>query len=201
MIRKPLIAVLIVLGGAAFASADTFTIDATHSSVGFSVRHMAISKVKGAFGEFEGTVDFDPMDTTKWSCDVVIQTASIDTHAERRDNHLRSPDFFNAEEFPTISFKSTKVIPKGKDKLEINGDFTMHGVTKPVTLEAEILGSMEDARGNKRMGFSATTTINRMDYGVNWNKTLETGGLVVSHDVDITLEIEAIMEKPEESTE
>jgi polyisoprenoid-binding protein YceI len=201
MIRNSLITAVIVLCTAAFASADTYSIDATHSSVGFSVRHMAISKVRGTFGEFEGTVNIDPADTAKWSCDVIIQTTSIDTQAERRDNHLRSADFFNVEEFPTITFKSTKVTPKGKDKLEITGDFTMRGVTKPVTIEAELLGAMEDARGNKRMGFSATTTVNRMDFGVNWNKTLETGGLVVSHDVEIMLEIEAIWEKPEESTE
>lgn len=201
MIRKSLIAVLLVFGAASLASADTYTIDATHSNVGFAVRHMTVSKVRGSFGKFEGTVNVDPADTTKWSCDVVIQTASINTQAERRDNHLRSADFFNAEEFPTLTFKSTKVAPKGKDKFEINGDLTMRGVTKPVTLEAEILGSMQDSKGNKRLGFSATTTIDRMDYGVSWNKTLDTGGLVVGHDVDITLEIEAVWENPEASTE
>jgi len=198
MIRRTLLAALLVCGVSITASAETYKIDATHSYVGFTVRHMAISKVKGAFNEFEGTIDIDPADTTKWACDVTIQTASIDTRSERRDGHLKSPDFFNAEEFPTITFKSTKVVPKGNGALEIMGDLTMHGVTKPVTLDAEYLGGMESERG-KRAGFTATTTIDRMDYGVSWDNMMETGGLVVSHDVDITLEIEASMRYPEES--
>ncbi len=198
MIRRALLAALFICGIAFSANADTYKIDATHSSVGFSVRHMAISKVNGEFNEFDGTVDIDGADTSKWSCDVTIQVASIDTRSERRDGHLKSPDFFNVEEFPTITFKSTKVVPKGDNKLEIMGDLTMRGVTKPVTLDAELLGHFETERG-KRAGFTATTTINRMDYGVSWDNMMETGGVVVSHDVDITLDIQASMRNPEES--
>ena len=196
MLRRPALAACMVVVAAISAQAETYTIDLAHSHVAFSVRHMMISKVPGKFEDFSGTIHFDPADTSKWSVAVTIKTASINTGVVNRDNHLRSPDFFAADSFPTITFQSTKIVPKGGDKFDIVGNLTIRGVTKPVTLNAEMLGMVEDPRMGKRIGFAATTTIDRMDFGASWNKTLETGGLVVGHDVNIDLGVEAYIPKP-----
>jgi polyisoprenoid-binding protein YceI len=196
MNRSPILvllaACLIVTGvtGTVLA-ADTYTIDRAHSSVLFVVNHMVISKVKGEFNEFSGTIKHDEGDIANSSVDVTIKTASIDTKSERRDGHLRSPDFFDVEQHPEITFKSKK-IEKTDAGLVAVGDLTMRGVTKEVRIPFEITGTITDPRGNRRMGISAKLTLNRQDYGVSWNQTLDAGGLVVSDDVGIEIELEAI---------
>ncbi|MEJ2720205.1 MAG: YceI family protein [bacterium] len=172
-------------------AADTYTIDRTHSSVLFVVKHMVISKVKGEFNEFSGTIKHDEGDIANSSVDVTIKTASVDTKNERRDGHLKSADFFDVEQHPEITFKSKK-IEKTDAGLVAVGDLTMRGVTKEVRVPYEITGTITDPRGNRRMGISAKLTLNRQDYGVSWNQTLDAGGLVVSDDVGIEIELEAI---------
>ncbi len=195
MFKKLFLTGIALLLIAATAHADTYQIDATHSSVTFAVTHMGLSKVKGEFKQFAGTVDYDPGDVSKSKVDATIQVSSIDTHAEKRDGHLKSGDFFAADSFPTMTFKSTKVTDKGNGQLEILGDLTIRGTTKPVTLAASLIGSMDDPMGGKRVGFSAHTKINRMDYGVKWSRVLDSGGVVVGNDVDIQIEIEAVAKK------
>jgi len=197
MLRRLMIAGVMLVFVSATASADTYKIDRSHSSVGFAVKHLGLGKVRGEFRDFAGAIDYNPGDISKSKVDVTIQIPSIDTRDSSRDMHLKSGDFFAADSFPTMTFKSTKVTEKSKGNLEIVGDLTLRGVTKPVTLSAALAGAMDDPRGNKRMAFSAQGKIDRMDYGVKWNKLLELGGFVAGHDVDIQIEIEATMKKPE----
>jgi polyisoprenoid-binding protein YceI len=175
-------------------AADTYKLDLSHSSVAFTVRHMVIANVRGNFKEFEGTVLYDPADVTKSSVEVTIKTASIDTDNTQRDTHLRSADFFDAEKFPTITFKSKSVEKKG-DGYVLNGSLTLRGVTKDVAIPFEVLGVVKDPYGNTRLGAHGELTINRMDYGVSWSKSLDAGGLVVSEEVKILLDIEAVKSK------
>jgi polyisoprenoid-binding protein YceI len=175
-------------------AADKYVIDKSHSSIQFSVRHMVISKVKGEFGEYAGTVLYDAGDITKSSADVTFKVASIDTKDEKRDEHLRSPDFFDAATHPEITFKSKRV-EKSDDGTVLVGDLTMHGVTKEISMPFEVTGVITDPWGNTRMGASAKLKLNRQDYGVSWSKSLDNGGLVVGDDVEIEIEIEAIKEK------
>lgn len=170
--------------------AQTWEIDRTHSSVGFNVTHMVISKVKGQFNTFSGTINFDGKDFSAASVDVTIDPKSIDTSNERRDGHLKSPDFFAADSLPEMKFKSTKITALGDNKFQMVGDLTMRGVTKPVTLNGEFRGTVAMKEGAKA-GFSASGKINRQDWGVSWSRSLDAGGLVVSDDVEIVLEIEA----------
>lgn len=195
--RISLVAVLIA-GLTVSASAAEYKIDRVHSNVGFAVTHLGVSKVKGNFGEFEGTVVFDPADVAKSSVEVTIDVNSVDTQAEGRDKHLKSPDFFAADSFPTITFKSTSVTPKDDKNFEVTGDLTMRGVTKPVTLAVEVVGLMNDPGMGQRAGFVAKGKLNRKDFGVNWSKTLDAGGLVVSDDVALEFDIQAVIprEKP-----
>ena len=183
---------LVVAGPAAAAD---YQIDVSHSTVGFQVRHMAISKTNGVFDDFTGTFSFEPGNPESWSCEAVIQAASVNTGNQKRDEHLRSEDFFNVAQFPTLTFKSTGV--KMEDAFEgiLKGDLTIHGVTKPVELEFEVLGTVTDPWGNDRAGFSATLKINRQDFGLSYNNVLEAGGLVVGEEVKILLEIEGIKNK------
>jgi polyisoprenoid-binding protein YceI len=175
-------------------AADTYKLDLAHSSVAFTVRHMVIANVRGNFKEFEGTVVYDPADVTKSSVEVTIKTASIDTDNTQRDSHLRSADFFDAEKFPTITFKSKSVEKKG-DGYVLNGTLTLRGVSKDVAIPFEVLGVVKDPYGNTRLGAHGELTINRMDYGVSWSKSLDAGGLVVSEEVKILLDIEAVKSK------
>ncbi len=171
----------------------TWSIDSAHSTVEFSVKHMMISTVKGQFGAVEGTIEFDPANPASASVDARIDTSTITTHNEMRDNHLRTNDFFNAEEFRYITFKSTSVEPKGDNEFLVHGDLTIRDVTKPITLDAVLEGVMEkDAFGKRRVAFSATTTINRKDFGVNWNGAIEGGGVVVADKVKVELNIAAV---------
>jgi polyisoprenoid-binding protein YceI len=194
-------AVLALLSFASETSAAplSFDIDKVHSQVGFSIRHL-FSKVQGQFKEYSGTIVMDQAKPAASSVDVTIQTASIFTDNDRRDAHLRSPDFFAADSFPTLTFKSTKVVPAGKDKYEVTGDLTMRGVTKSVVLDVEFLGMGEVAIGGQSMGtkagFEATTSVNRHDFGINWNKTLDVGGVMLGEDVAISLHIEANLKQP-----
>jgi polyisoprenoid-binding protein YceI len=165
--------------------------DPSHSSVGFSVRHLMISKVRGHFGKWEGTFDYDESDPTKSKLAVRIDAASIDTREEKRDAHLRSPDFFDVEKFPTLTFTSTRVERAGDD-LVVHGDLTIRDVTRAVQLKVESLGRSKDPWGGERAGFSASTSINRKDFGLHWNVALETGGVLVGEKIEISIEIEAV---------
>jgi polyisoprenoid-binding protein YceI len=177
------------------AGAETWSFDKPHSNIGFSVRHMVISKVKGSFSDYSGQVVFDGKNMSEGSVEITIQVASIDTDNEQRDDHLRSADFFDVEKYPTITFKSTNITPGEDNTFTMVGDLTMKDVTKEVTLVGEFGGSLEDPWGNTRAGFSAETTINRQDFNVSWSNALKDGSLVVSDNVEIILDVELIMDK------
>ncbi len=172
--------------------AGTWTLDASHSEISFSVRHLLISRVKGKFERFDATfvTAENPLDS---SVTATAEVASVNTNDENRDGHLRTNDFFDAPAFPSISFVSTGVRADGDDFL-IDGDFTMKGVTKPVTFKAEFGGFGTDLYGNYKAGLSATTKINRTDFGVNWNAPLEAGGVLVGEEVTLTLELQATLQ-------
>jgi polyisoprenoid-binding protein YceI len=175
--------------------AGRWDIDPVHSDVSFTVRHMMVSKVRGRFGSFEGQITTD-QDHLASSVSATIDLASVNTNDETRDNHLRSPDFLDVENHKTMSFVSTAVRPKG-DGYVVEGELSLHGVTRPVTLDLEPQGFGPDPFGGTRAGFSATTEINRKDFGITFNMPLEGGGVVVGDKIQITLEIEAVLQKPE----
>ena len=175
------------------ALASTWNIDPEHSSVGFKVKHLMVSNVNGNFNKHTGVVEIDDKDITKSTVQVTIDTSSINTNVQKRDEHLRSADFFDVAKFPTMTFVSKKVAKAGQDKLKITGDLTLHGVTKEVVLDVEGPSvESKDPWGNIRKGATAHTKINRKDFGLVWNAALETGGVVVGDDVNIILEIEMI---------
>lgn len=165
--------------------------DPVHSSVNFSVRHLMVSKVHGRFTSWQGSLEFDPDKPAESRVDVTIDAASIETKDEKRDAHLRSPDFFDVEKYPRIHFRSTSVEKAGKDRYRVKGDIEIHGVTKPIELDVEYGGTAKDPWGGERTGFSAHASLNRKDFGLAWNQTLETGGVLVGEKIDINLEIEA----------
>jgi len=171
---------------------ETWKIDPSHSAIGFSVRHMVVSKTRGRFTKWSGQIRFDPANPAASSVEVTIDPASIDTADAQRDAHLRSPDFFDVEKYPVASFRSTKVEDRGGDRYDITGDLTIHGVTRPVVLDAVYEGSGKDPWGVERAGFIASTTIVRKDFGLEWNKALDTGGVLVGEKVELSLEVEAI---------
>lgn len=175
---------------AAASSVRTFQVDKSHSEVIFQVRHL-ITKVRGRFSDFAGTVAFDREDPAASSVEFTIQATSIDTNEPNRDTHLRSADFFAADAYPTIRFASTRITPKGKDVYSVEGDLTIRDVTKRVVLPVTHLGTAKDPWGNEKLAFEAETTINRKDYGLNWNAALETGGFLVGDEVRIELSIQA----------
>lgn len=175
--------------------ADTWDIDKVHSNVGFSVRHLVITKVLGKFNEFAGQVEFDGKNVEGGSVEITIQMTSIDTDNQKRDDHLKGTDFFNVEEFPEMTFKSNKVIKGNDANFKIIGDLTIKGISKEVTLDAEFNGSLAGPWGGTRAGFSATTTINRQDFDMKWSKALEAGGLIVGDEVTIILELELVKVK------
>jgi len=179
---------------ATLPQAGTWAIDPSHSSVEFVVRHLVVTKVKGRFGAFEGTLTVDPTDLLASSVDVTLQVASIGTGDEQRDAHLRSPDFFDSEQFPTITFRSSAVRAAGSD-YEVDGDLTIKGVTKAVTLALEYNGTSPDPWGGIRSGFSAETEINRRDFGLDFDVKLDTGGALVGEKIKIQLEIEATLQQ------
>jgi polyisoprenoid-binding protein YceI len=173
--------------------AGTWKLDPTHSEITFSVRHLAISKVRGSFEKFDVTIVTapDPKDTT---IEATVDVASVNTNQKDRDNHLRTSDFFLVEEYPTFTFTSTKFTPKGDD-FTVEGDLTLRGVTKPVILKGEFGGIVVDGYGQTKAGATATTTINRTDFGVNWNAALEAGGFTLGNDVTITIDIQVVLQK------
>jgi polyisoprenoid-binding protein YceI len=173
-------------------TATHWDFDKTHSSVNFSVRHLMVSKVRGQFHDWTGTLVLDDADITRSVVEVTIQAASIDTKEEKRDAHLKSADFFEVEKFPTLTFKSTKIEKVSAEEIKIHGDLTIHGITKPVVLVTEVSGIQKDPWGGTRTGFSAHTSIEREEFGLTWNAALEAGGVVVGKKVEITLEIEAV---------
>jgi polyisoprenoid-binding protein YceI len=170
--------------------------DKAHSAVKFGVTHMMISEVNGRFNDFDVTVTQGKDDFAGSTVEATIKTASINTDNDFRDKHLKTDDFFNTEKFPTMTFKSTSFEKTGEDTYKISGNLTIRDVTKPVVLDAKYNGSMTDQHGNSKAGFKATTTIDRFDYGVKWDKTLDKGGLIVSKSVDITLLLELNKQAP-----
>ena len=192
-----MLAALVVLAG--FAAADrspkpaaevvTFVADKAHSQVGFKVRHLGISNVRGTFTDYDATVRFDPEDLETLQVEATIDVGSINTANERRDNHLRSDDFFNAEQFPTMTFVSKEVRSVDGDAFELVGDLTIRDVTKEVVLEGEFFGTTTQ-RDQRKAGFEAEATIDRFDYNLKWDRLTEAGGFVVGEEVDIILELE-----------
>ena len=188
----------ILLAGAALvvaalpATAQTWKIDSAHSSATFTVKHMMVSNVHGRFGKVEGTVVYDGKNLAAAQVDTTIDATTITTDNEKRDAHLKSPDFFDAAGFPAITFKSKRVEAAGAGKFKLIGDLTMRGTTKEVVLDAEGPTAPVSAQGSQRIGVTATTTLNRHDYGVSWSRTMDGGGYVVGDDVQITIELELI---------
>jgi len=171
--------------------ATTYTIDKHHSTVSFKIRHL-FSNVGGTFNDVDGTFTYVPGQPDQWKADATIQTASIDTRVEERDKHLRSKDFFDVAQYSTITFQSTKVTDASETGGTLHGVLTLHGVQKPVVLHLTIHGEGNDPWGNVRSGVTATTKINRKDFGITWNKALETGQFLLGEDLDVVLEIEGI---------
>jgi polyisoprenoid-binding protein YceI len=190
------VATVIAFALPALASATTWNIDPDHSNVGFKVRHLMVSNVKGSFEKHTGVVTINDKDITKSKVDVSIDTASVNTNVAKRDDHLRGADFFDVTKYPTMTFVSKKVAKAGKGKLKVTGDLTLHGVTKEVVLDVDALSKeSKDPWGNTRSGTVATTKINRKDFGLVYNAVLETGGVAVGEEVTINLEIEMIKAK------
>ncbi|HET9467619.1 MAG TPA: YceI family protein [Vicinamibacterales bacterium] len=168
----------------------TLEIDRSHSEVAFQVRHL-LSKVRGRFAEFGGTIQFDEAHPQDSRVNVTIQAASIDTAEGDRDKHLRSADFFDVDKYPTLHFESTSVTPRGGNTYDVEGQLTIHGVTRQVVLPASFLGSAQDPWGNTKFAFEAELTLNRKDFGLTWNAALETGGFLVGDEVRVSLSIQA----------
>jgi len=192
VLRSTLVLLAALAAPALAQTTSTWEIDPAHSSIQFGVRHLMISTVKGKFPKFTATAVADEKEPTRAVVEASIDTASIDTGEAKRDEHLRSPDFFDVAKYPTITFKSTKVEPAGDHRYKLHGDLTMHGVTKPVVLDVEATAPVKGMRGETRAGARATTKVNRKDFGINWSKTMDGGGVVVGDDVDVTIEVEGV---------
>src|SRR5229473_6955510 len=175
----------------------TWTVDPMHTQVEFSAKHMGIMTVRGAFTGVNAAIDFKEDDFTASSVEATVDASTLSTHDDQRDGHLKSPDFLDVEHFPTITFKSTRIERAAHDQYTMTGDLTIKNVTRPVSLDVVYSGQGKDPMGNVHAGFSAYTTINRKDWGLNWNVALETGGLLVGEDVKLALEVEAV--KPAEA--
>jgi polyisoprenoid-binding protein YceI len=195
---KRLVPFLVALAAPALALADasTWNIDPAHTQTNFSVRHLVISTVRGEFKKTTGAVKIDDKDPTKASVEATIDAASIHTREDKRDEHLRSPDFLDVQKYPTLTFKSTKIEKAGGDKYKVTGDLTLHGTTKPVVLDATLTDPIKDPMGKTRRGLQASTKINRQDYGVKWSKAVEAGP-VVGDEVTIEINSELIKAEPE----
>ena len=174
----------------------SWTVDPMHTQVEFSAKHMGIMTVRGAFTGLSTAIDFNEDDFTASSVEATIDARTLSTHDDQRDAHLKSPDFLDVEQFPTIAFKSARIERAAHDQYTMTGDLTIREVTRPVSLEVVYSGQARDPMGNMHAGFSAYTTINRKDWGLNWNMALETGGLLVGDQIKIALEIEAVLLKP-----
>jgi polyisoprenoid-binding protein YceI len=195
-ISRTLIALVVVIAAPLAASADTWQIDPVHTTVGFTVRHMTISSVRGQFDKVAGTISANGNDPASAVIEATIDTASIDTRSADRDSDLKSPNFLDVAKYPTMTFKSKKVEAAGPGKYKVVGDLTLHGVTKEVTLAVEVAGApIKDPWGNTRAGAFATTTISRKDFGLMWNKIIETGGAVIGDAVSVEINVEAVKKK------
>lgn len=173
-----------------------YKMDASHSVIGFSIRHFEISWVRGRFKDFVGTINYDESDVTKSSVEFTAKIESIDTGVQNRDAHLRTADFFDAAKFPDMTFKSTRVERKGKDQYVLHGDFTLKGVTKQISFPFTLTGAVKDARGNTRFGVAAQTTLDRREYGITWGMPMGNGGVNVGNEVTIDLQLEALKAAP-----
>lgn len=170
----------------------TLNIDTTHSGIHFSIRHMVIAKVRGAFKAFSGAVQYDEQNPANSSVSVSIEAASIDTGVGQRDAHLKSPDFFDVAKFPTLTFQSTRVEGAGRGHLKVTGNLTIRDITREVVLDVERLGTGKDPWGQTRVAFEAKTSLDRRDFGLTWNQALEAGGVLVGEKVEIALEVQAV---------
>ncbi len=193
-ILAPIAGIALAIGSA--SAADTYNIDPAHTTVGFSIAHLVINTVHGRFRDVAGSITLDPQKSnTIVAASATIQTKSIDTGIARRDDHLRSADFFDAEKYPTMTFTSKRVEVQNGQQILV-GDFVMHGVTNPVTLQVAIKGPIKDPMGGgSRIGVQATGTLNRTDYGLKWNRALEAGGVMVGEEVALAIDAEAVKGK------
>jgi polyisoprenoid-binding protein YceI len=171
------------------ASPEVWVIDKPHSSASFKIRHL-MSNVTGYFRDFDVVIQINRAEPARSSVELTIKSASIDTRDSERDEHLRSPDFFEVTKYPNITFKSTSVVPKSQNLFEVTGDLTMHGVTRRLTLPVTFLGFQRDPRGNEKAGFEIEATLDRKDYNVTWNRLLDEGGLLLGDEVKVTIELE-----------
>lgn len=192
--RTTIAAALFALTAMPVLAADVHTIDAGHSEVSFQVRHL-VTQVRGNFNDYEGTINLDPANLERSSVDFRIKAASIDTNHADRDKHLRGEDFFFAEKYPEIAFKSKSIRKTGKDTYDVAGTLTMRGVSKEVTLPVTYLGAVKDPWGNEKAGFATEVTLNRKDYGINWNAALDNGGFVLSDEVKVSINLETQKKK------
>ncbi len=174
------------------SNTERWEIDSSHSGIHFSVRHLVIAKVRGQFSRWTGTLHVPGTDFSRASLDVVIDASSIDTGVADRDAHLRSADFFDVERSPEITFTSKTVTKDSSDRLKVAGELTIKGVTREVELDVEVLGQAKDPWGNERAAFSATTSVDRREFGLTWNQALETGGVMVGDRIEITIDVEAV---------
>jgi polyisoprenoid-binding protein YceI len=194
MIRRAVALAALLAASPAFA-AETFVIDKGHSEVGFQIRHM-VTKVRGRFNEFEGKIVADRAKPEASSVELTIQATSIDTANANRDKDLRGADFFDVEKYPTITFKSTRITPKGKDVYDVTGTLTMRGVSKEITLPVNFLGFMKNMRGVDAAGFETAVTLNRKDFGITWNRALDAGGVLLGDEVYVSINLETRKETP-----
>jgi polyisoprenoid-binding protein YceI len=195
MNRKLFAAAVLTTLAALPLQAESYKIDPGHSEVSFTVRHM-VSNVRGRFNDFSGTVDMDSKAPQKGAVEFHIKTTSIDTANPDRDKHLRTADFFDVEKYPEITFKSDSVTPAGKDKYNVTGTLTMHGVSKKVTLPVTFNGEAKDPWGNTRAGFETSTKLDRKEYGIVWNKAIDNGGVLLGDDVNIAINLETVKNAP-----
>jgi polyisoprenoid-binding protein YceI len=185
--------IIIVFSFPVFAAESVWQIDPDHSSFQFKIRHLTVSNVKGVFSKSKGVVTIDDQNVASLKIDLAIEAASIDTNHSKRDDHLRNPDFFDVAKYPTVTFVSKKVTQNGPNKLKVTGDLTIRGVTKEVTVDVEgPTPEVKDPGGRLRRGATGETRINRKDFGMTWNRVLDTGGLVVGDEVDISVDVELI---------
>ncbi len=192
---KILASLLSLAPAVALAATSAWNVDASHSQVGFAVKHLVISNVRGEFRTYSGKVVLDEADPTKSAVEATVDVASIDTKVADRDTHLKSPDFFDVAKYPTMTFKSTKVAKAGKDRLKVTGDLTLHGVTKPVVLDVQTTPAVKGMYGETRRGFSGTTKLSRKEFGLTWNKVVEAGP-AVGDEVTVTLDLEVVKDQP-----
>lgn len=195
MTRKLFAAAVLTTLAALPLQAESYKIDPGHSEVSFTIRHM-VSQVRGRFKDFSGTINMDPKAPQKSSVDFTIKATSVDTANDDRDKHLRKADFFDVEKYPEITFKSDSVQPAGKDKYNVTGTLTMHGVSKKITLPVTFLGEAKDPWGGTRAGFETSTKLDRKEYGIVWNSAIDNGGVLLGDDVNVSINLETVKAAP-----